>query len=108
MSSEEKGFLGYIKPFWNQNIPFEHRRVHRLALVCKTVANDVPLVSEPIELIKAVYKVFQMSNRKVDLLKGKYLEEEMKLKELMKAALTQWLTPGQSVDRMIDLKVQVL
>ena len=49
-----------------------------------------------------------MSNRKVDLLKGKCLEDEMKVKTLIEAAMTRWLTIGQGVDRMIDLIVQVL
>ena len=108
MSSEQEGVLGYLKRFWNENILLEHCRAHRLALVCKTVANEVPLVREVIELINAVYKVFQKSNRKVDLLKGKCLEDEMKVKTLIKAAMIRWLTTGQSVDRMIDLIVQVL
>ena len=41
----------------------------RLALVCNTVADEIPLMKEVIELINFVYKVFQRSNRKVDLLK---------------------------------------
>ena len=95
MSSDQEGVLGYLKRFWNKNILFEHCRAHRLALVCQTVADEVPLVKEVIELINFVYKIFQKSNRKVDLLKAKCIEDEMKVKTLIMAAKTRWLSTGR-------------
>ncbi|KAI6661861.1 hypothetical protein LOD99_9744 [Oopsacas minuta] len=59
MSSEQEGVLGYLKRFWNQYIIFEHCRAHRLALVCKTVANEVQLVKEVIELLTPFIKYLE-------------------------------------------------
>ena len=44
----------------------------------------------------------------MDLLKVKCLEDETNFKLLIKAAATRWLTTGRSVERLIDLIVQVI
>ena len=110
MSSPINGVYGLMKSTWKlPNLVFQHCRAHRLQLVTKAVAKDSQIVSDGLFTAQALYRFFNKSNKKLQLLKGFAHElSEGKAVELVGVAPTRWLSHGNAVKRILKLYTAII
>ena len=104
MSSPNNGVYGLMKLNWNlPDLIYQHCRGHRLQLVAKAVAKESQIVTDSLCLAQGLYKFFNNSNKKLELLKTYAPLSESKAIKLVEIASTRWLSHGNAVKRLLKL-----
>ena len=104
MSSPTNGVYGLMKTTWKlPNLIYQHCRAHRLQLVAKAVAKDSQIITDSLYLVQALYKFFNNSNKKLELLKAWAQLSEIKAKKLVEITPTRWLSHSNAVKRLLKL-----
>ena len=107
MSSPINGVYGLMKSTWKlPNLVFQHCRAYWLQLVAKAVAKESQIVSDGLFTAQALYRFFNNSNKKLELLNGFAHEiSEEKAVKLIGAAPTRWFPLRNAVKRILKLYI---
>ena len=109
MSSPKNGVYGLMKIHWKlPDLIYQHCRAHRLQLVPKAVAKDSQIITDSLWLAQALYKFFNNSNKKLELLKRWTQSTENKANKLVGIAPTRWLSHGNAVKRLLKLYTAIV
>lgn len=109
MSSPTNGVYGLMKINWKlPDLIYQHCSAHRLQLVAKAVAKDSKIITDSLWLVQEIYKFFNNSNKKLELLKRWTHLAESKAIKLVEIAPTRWLSHGNALKRLLKLYTAII